>query len=91
MPGTLDENGPQGLTASLVGGESAMAYTSEDVMAATFNRELVAEMGKCIGEISSAHPVTAKAFIPAYMALAPTYTVLLIPDVTSNTIPKMAG
>ena len=27
-----------------------MAYTSEDVMAATFNRELVAEMGKCIGE-----------------------------------------
>lgn len=50
LPGTLDENGPQGLTASLVGGESAMAYTSEDVMAATFNRELVAEMGKCIGE-----------------------------------------
>ena len=50
LPGTLDENGPQGLTASLVGGDSAMAYTSEDVMAATFNRELVAEMGKCIGE-----------------------------------------
>lgn len=50
LPGTLDENGPQGLTASLVGGESAMAYTSEDVMAATFNRDLVAEMGKCIGE-----------------------------------------
>lgn len=50
LPGTLDENGPQGLTASLVGGSSAMAYTSEDVMAATFNRELVAEMGRCIGE-----------------------------------------
>ena len=50
LPGTKDENGPQGLTASLLGGESAMAYTSEDVMAATFNRELVAEMGKCIGE-----------------------------------------
>ena len=50
LPGTLDENGPQGLTASLVGGDSAMAYTSEDVMAATFNRDLVSEMGKCIGE-----------------------------------------
>ena len=50
LPGTKDENGPQGLTASLLGGGSAMAYTSEDVMAATFNRELVAEMGKCIGE-----------------------------------------
>ena len=50
LPGTLDENGPQGFTMNLTGGSSAMAYTSEDVMAATFNRDLVAEMGKCIGE-----------------------------------------
>ena len=50
LPGTLDENGPQGLTAGLIGGESAMCYTSEDVMAATFNRELIKEMGKCIAE-----------------------------------------
>ena len=50
LPGTLDENGPQGFTMSLTGGASAMAYTSEDVMAATFNRELIANMGRCIGE-----------------------------------------
>ena len=50
LPGTNDENGPQGFTKSLVGGSSAMAYTSEDVMAATFNRELIENMGKCIGE-----------------------------------------
>ncbi|MBQ6757141.1 MAG: glycoside hydrolase family 3 C-terminal domain-containing protein [Oscillospiraceae bacterium] len=50
LPGTLDENGPQGFTASLMGGASAMAYTSEDVMAATFNRELIEDMGSCIGE-----------------------------------------
>ena len=50
LPGTLDENGPQGFTASLMGGVSAMAYTSEDVMAATYNRELIADMGACIGE-----------------------------------------
>ena len=50
LPGTNDENGPQGFTKSLVGGNSAMAYTSEDVMAATFNLELLNEVGKCIGE-----------------------------------------
>jgi len=50
LPGTNDENGPQGFTKSLMGGASAMAYTSEDVMAATFNLELIENMGKCIGE-----------------------------------------
>ncbi len=50
LPGTNDENGPQGFTKSLMGGSSAMAYTSEDVMAATFNLELIEHMGKCIGE-----------------------------------------
>ena len=47
---TKDENGPQGLTAALTGGASAMCYTSEDVMAATFNRELINDVGRCIGE-----------------------------------------
>jgi beta-glucosidase len=47
---TKDENGPQGLTASLTGGVSAMCYTSEDVMAATFNVELLEDLGRCIGE-----------------------------------------
>lgn len=47
---TKDENGPQGLTAALTGGASAMCYTSEDVMAATFNRDLINDVGRCIGE-----------------------------------------
>ncbi|MEE1109518.1 MAG: glycoside hydrolase family 3 N-terminal domain-containing protein [Lachnospiraceae bacterium] len=46
---TKDENGPQGLTASLTGGKSAMCYTSEDVMAATMNVELMEDVGRCIG------------------------------------------
>ena len=33
-----------------MGGSSAMAYTSEDVMAATFNLEIIENIGKCIGE-----------------------------------------
>ncbi len=52
-PGTRDENGPQGLTASLLGSDAtqldATAFTSEDVMAATFNTELMYEVGKVIG------------------------------------------
>lgn len=50
LGGTKNENGPQGLTASLVGGNSAMAYTSEDILAATFNRELARDVGDCMGE-----------------------------------------
>ncbi len=49
-PKTNDENGPQGFTANVIGGGSGMAYTSEDVMAATMNDELINEMGSCIGE-----------------------------------------
>ena len=52
-PGARDENGPQGLTAALFGaglGDIApTAFTSEDVMAATFNTELMYEVGKVIG------------------------------------------
>ena len=52
-PGTRDENGPQGLTASLLGSGktqlTATAFTSEDVMAATFNTDLMTEIGKVIG------------------------------------------
>lgn len=56
-PGTRDENGPQGLTASLFkAGENegrttleATAFTSEDVMAATFNREIMYNIGRTIG------------------------------------------
>ena len=50
--GTRDENGPQGLTASLMKGQviDAIGFTSEDVMTATFNREIMKEIGRCIGE-----------------------------------------
>ncbi len=50
LPSTIDYNGPQGFTNALSGSESGMAYTSEDVMAATFNLDLVKEMGECMGE-----------------------------------------
>lgn len=52
-PGTRDENGPQGLTAALLGSDAtqldATAFTSEDVMAATFNVELMYQIGNVIG------------------------------------------
>ena len=52
-PGSRDENGPQGLTVALFGsglGVESTAFTSEDVMAATFNTELIYEVGRMIGE-----------------------------------------
>jgi beta-glucosidase len=52
-PGSRDENGPQGLTASLIGSDAtqmdATAFTSEDVMAATFNIDIMTEIGNVIG------------------------------------------
>lgn len=51
-PGTRDENGPQGLTVTLFGsglGVETTALTSEDVLAATFNKDLVYEMGNMVG------------------------------------------
>ena len=51
-PGTRDENGPQGLTTALFGsslGVETTALTSEDVLAATFNKDLVYEIGNIVG------------------------------------------
>ena len=51
-PGTRDENGPQDLTVALFGshlGVETTALTSEDVLAATFNKELVYEIGNIVG------------------------------------------
>ena len=51
-PGSRDENGPQGLTVALFGsalGVETTAFTSEDVMAATFNTELMYQVGNIIG------------------------------------------
>ena len=52
-PGTRDENGPQGLTVTLFGsglGVKTTALTSEDLLAATFNKELAYEIGNIVGE-----------------------------------------
>ena len=51
-PGSRDENGPQGLTVALFGSglqAEATAFTSEDVMAATFNTSLMNQVGIMIG------------------------------------------
>ena len=52
-PGARDENGPQGLTAAIFGAGlgdiDPTAFTSEDVMAATFNTELIYDVGNMIG------------------------------------------
>lgn len=50
LPATQEMDGPTGFTKSLMGGGSGMAFTSEDVMAATFNRELIKLVGEQIAE-----------------------------------------
>ncbi len=60
-PGTRDENGPQGLTVKLFGaglGVETTALTSEDVLAATFNKELVYAIGNIVGNDCLAAKVT---------------------------------
>ena len=52
LPGTRDENGPTGLTTTLFGAKSdvkTMGLPSEDVMGATFDTELLGEVGRVIG------------------------------------------
>ena len=48
-PATKDENGPQGITATLTGGGSSTSYTSEDLLAATFDPEIAESMGRSVG------------------------------------------
>ena len=48
-PSTKESDGPMGITAKLVGGASSTSYTSEDVLAATFNIELIERMGASFG------------------------------------------
>ena len=59
-PGTTDKDGPQGISSTLVGGTKkyGMAYTSEVVLASTFNDELVEKIGIAIGEDGLALGVT---------------------------------
>lgn len=48
-PGTKDENGPQGITATLTGGGSSTSYTSEDLLAASFDGQIAENMGRSVG------------------------------------------
>ena len=49
-PATLDDNGPQGFTQALTGVKTChCAYSDENIMAATWNVELMEEVGRCIG------------------------------------------
>lgn len=49
-PATVDDNGPQGFTQTLTGVSTChCAYSDENIMAATFNLELMEEVGRCIG------------------------------------------
>lgn len=50
-PGTTDQDGPAGISATLVGGGTkCMAYPAEVVMASTYNTELIYKVGEFIGE-----------------------------------------
>ena len=50
-PATIDDNGPQGFTQNLTGvAEAITAYTDENIMAATYNTELMERMGEMLGE-----------------------------------------
>lgn len=52
LPSTIDKDGPSGISGSLVGGTSCMAWPAEVVMASTWNTELIEKMGTLIGEDS---------------------------------------
>lgn len=58
LPATQDKDGPSGISGTLVGGQSAMAYPVEAVMACTWNKELMYELGLSLGEDSVQTGVT---------------------------------
>lgn len=52
LPSTIDKDGPSGISGTLVGGTSCMAWPVEVMMSATWNTELIEEMGILIGDDS---------------------------------------
>lgn len=52
LPGTVDKDGPAGISSTLVGGESGIGYPPPIVLASTWNADLAAEMGTAVGEES---------------------------------------
>lgn len=60
LPQTRQENGPQGYTGFFgLGNFEAMAITSCDILAATFNRDIAKEVGRCIGNDCLADGISA--------------------------------
>lgn len=54
LPATKDKDGPAGISGTLVGGTSCMAWPAEVVMASTWNTELIEKVGQLFGEDSIA-------------------------------------
>lgn len=52
LPGTQDKDGPSGISGTLVGGISCMAWPVEVVFASTWNDKLIEEVGEMIGQES---------------------------------------
>ena len=50
LPATQDKDGPSGVSGTLVGGVSSMAWPVEVVMASTWNKEMIEELGVLFGE-----------------------------------------
>ena len=58
LPATVDKDGPSGISGTLVGGASTMAWPTEVVMASTWNTDLMQDMGVEIGAESISAGVT---------------------------------
>ncbi len=52
LPATQDKDGPSGISATLVGGSSTMAWPAEVVMASTWNTEMINDLGVLFGSDS---------------------------------------
>ena len=52
LPSTVAKDGPSGISGTLVGGVSTMAWPTETIMAATWNQKLIEELGEVIGQQS---------------------------------------
>lgn len=52
LPATQDKDGPSGISGTLVGGTSCMAWPAEVVMASTWNTNMIQNLGVCFGEDS---------------------------------------
>ena len=51
LPGTVNENGPQGLTAVFAGRYfDSSGFPCQVIVASTWNLDLISELGRCIGE-----------------------------------------